>query len=177
MFNSKNSEILVYVKDKQYFTLKESILLQNKLDVKENDGDVLLIDNKTFERKEVIGNIRDAKIDEKISLILYNEYFRMNTKVDVSAKMNDTKQRVDLTHLPFCTIDPNSAKDHDDAIYFDWKENILYVAIADVSYFVKEGTALDEQAYLKSTSIYLPGKVLPMLPNELSENMCSLKEG
>jgi len=91
--------------------------------------------------------------------------------------MDDEKQRVDLTHLPFCTIDPNSAKDHDDAIYYDKDEETLYVAIADVSYFVKEGSALDKLAFLKSTSIYLPGKVLPMLPNELSEEMCSLKEG
>lgn len=177
VFNSKKGELLVYVKDKQYFTVKEAILLKNKTKVKANEGDILLVDNKTFEVNEFIGNISDAKIDEKISLILYNEDFRLKTKIDVDAKMDDTKKRVDLTHLPFCTIDPNSAKDHDDAIYFDWKENILYVAIADVSYFVKEGSALDEQAYLKSTSIYLPGKVLPMLPNELSEEMCSLKEG
>ena len=79
--------------------------------------------------------------------------------------------------LYFCTIDPNSAKDHDDAIYFDTKENILYVAIADVSYFVKEGSELDLLAFKKSTSVYLPTKVLPMLPPILSEEMCSLKEG
>jgi ribonuclease R len=54
---------------------------------------------------------------------------------------------------------------------------VLYVAIADVSYFVKEGSVLDKEAFKKSTSAYLPGKVLPMLPNELSEDMCSLKEG
>ncbi len=88
-----------------------------------------------------------------------------------------TKQRVDLTDLAFCTIDPSSAKDHDDAIYFDEENSIVYVAIADVSYFVKEGSALDMEAFRKATSVYLPGKVLPMLPNELSEDMCSLKEG
>jgi ribonuclease R len=177
VFNSHIKNILVYVKDKQYFTVKESILLHNKTKVEANEGDILLIDNKTFNVVENLGNIQDAKIDEKISLILYGEDYRLDKKIDVDAKMDDPKQRVDLTHLPFCTIDPNSAKDHDDAIYFDWQEAILYVAIADVSYFVKEGTLLDEQAYLKSTSIYLPGKVLPMLPNELSEEMCSLKEG
>jgi len=91
--------------------------------------------------------------------------------------MNDTNERVDLTHLAFCTIDPNSAKDHDDAIYYDVNEKVLYVAIADVSHFVKQGSALDKLAFTKSTSVYLPGKVLPMLPNELSEDMCSLKEG
>ena len=86
-------------------------------------------------------------------------------------------QNAEAANYPFCTIDPNSAKDHDDAIYYDEEEKVLYVAIADVSYFVKEGSELDRLAFLKSTSIYLPGKVLPMLPNELSEDMCSLKEG
>jgi len=62
-------------------------------------------------------------------------------------------------------------------VAFDTKENILYVAIADVSYFVKEGSELDILAFKKSTSIYLPTKVLPMLPPILSEEMCSLKEG
>lgn len=177
VFNSHSKNILVYVKDNQYFTIKESIHLQNKTKISANDGEVLLIDNKTFEVVENLGDIEDAKVDEKISLILYAEEYRLNSKIDVDAKMDDTKQRVDLTNLPFCTIDPNSAKDHDDAIYFDWKEGVLYVAIADVSYFVKEGSKLDEMAFLKSTSIYLPGKVLPMLPNELSEDMCSLREG
>ncbi len=176
VFNSHMKNILVYVKDKQYFTVKESILLHNKTKIEAEDGDILLIDNKTFDVIENLGNIQDAKVDEKISLILYGEDYRLNNKIEVDAKMDDPNPRVDLRDLPFCTIDPNSAKDHDDAIYFDWQEGILYVAIADVSYFVKEGTALDEQAYLKSTSIYLPGKVLPMLPNELSEEMCSLKE-
>ncbi len=177
VLSGEKNDILVYVKDKKYFTVKESILLQNKNKIEANDGDILLVDNKSFEISEILGNIEDASLDERISLILYKEEFRLNKKIEVDAKMNDTKERVDLRDLPFCTIDPNSAKDHDDAIYFDWREAILYVAIADVSYFVKEGSPLDIEAFKKSTSIYLPGKVLPMLPNELSEEMCSLKEG
>ena len=177
VFDGIKSDVLVYVKDKKYFTVKENILLQNKNKVEAKEGDVLLIDTKSFEVSKFLGNIEDAKVDEKISLILYKEDFRLAPKLEVDASMNDTKQRVDLTHLPFCTIDPNSAKDHDDAIYFDWLNATLYVAIADVSYFVKEQSKLDEEAFRKSTSVYLPGKVLPMLPNELSEDMCSLKEG
>lgn len=177
VFDGKKNDILVYVKDSNYFTVKENIALQNENKITLRDGDVLLIDSKSFEISEKLGNIEDAYIDEKISLILYKEEHRHNPKIEVDAKMDDPKERVDLRELPFCTIDPNSAKDHDDAIYFDWLNAILYVAIADVSYFVKEGTALDSEAFKKSTSAYLPSKVLPMLPNELSEDMCSLKEG
>ena len=171
------NQILVYVKDKKYVTLKENVFLENKIDKSCNEADVLILENPSLKIIKKVGNLEDPKIDEFISLFLYHEDYRLELPLKVNASMNDQKQRVDLTHLPFCTIDPNSAKDHDDAIYFDEKESILYVAIADVSYFVKEGSQLDVLAYKKSTSIYLPGKVLPMLPNELSEDMCSLKEG
>jgi len=177
VFDGKKKELLVYVKNKAYYTIKENILLQTKKNINANEGDVLLVDSKSLEVSLILGNKEDAKLDEKISLYLYKEEFRLNKKIEVNAKMDDEKQRVDLRELPFCTIDPNSAKDHDDAIYFDWLNSILYVAIADVSYFVKEQSPLDMEAFKKSTSVYLPGKVLPMLPNELSEEMCSLKEG
>lgn len=177
ILDGKKNDVLVYIKDKAFHTIKEDITLENKNALKYNEGDVLLVDNKSLELIKNLGNIEDPKIDEYISLYLYNEIFRLDAPLGVDANMNDPKQRVDLRDLYFCTIDPNSAKDHDDAIYFDKNENILYVAIADVSYFVKEGSALDKQAFLKSTSIYLPHKVLPMLPAALSEDMCSLKEG
>ena len=177
ILESKKAELLVYIKDKAFYTLKENIRLDNKNALKYKDGDVLIIDNKSFELIKNVGNLSDAKIDEFISLYLYEELYRLEKHLDVKALMDDKKERVDLRELPFCTIDPNSAKDHDDAIYFDKKENILYVAIADVSYFVKEGSELDILAFKKSTSIYLPTKVLPMLPPILSEEMCSLKEG
>jgi ribonuclease R len=177
ILDGKQNDVLVYIKDKAFHTIKENITLENKNALKYNEGDVLLVDNKSLELIKNLGNIEDPKIDEYISLYLYKEIFRLDKSLEVEASMNDPKQRVDLRDLYFCTIDPNSAKDHDDAIYFDKIENILYVAIADVSYFVKEGSELDKQAFLKSTSIYLPHKVLPMLPPLLSEDMCSLKEG
>jgi ribonuclease R len=177
VLDGKSHDILVYVKDGNFHTLKENILLQSKKSKDYKEGDVLLIDNKSFDLVKNIGNLSDAKIDEFISLYLYQETFRHDKPLEVNAKMDDIKKRVDLRELPFCTIDPNSAKDHDDAIYYDQNEKVLYVAIADVSYFVKEGSELDKLAFKKSTSIYLPAKVLPMLPNELSEDMCSLKEG
>lgn len=176
VYDGKKSDILVYVKDGKFHTVKEGILLHAKKKIEANEGDILLVDSKSLEISENIGNIQDAKVDEKISTFLYKEDYRFK-KLEIDAKMDDERQRVDLTNLPFCTIDPSSAKDHDDAIYFDWVNSVLYVAIADVSYFVKEGSELDQEAFKKSVSAYLPGKVLPMLPNELSEDMCSLKEG
>lgn len=177
VLDGKAGEVLVYIKDKAFHTVKENIRLENKSASKYEEGEVLLLDNKTLDLIEEVGNISNPRVDEFISLFLYKETIRLEKPLEVKAKMDDPKQRVDLTELPFCTIDPNSAKDHDDAIYYDEKEEVLYVAIADVSYFVKEGSELDKLAFKKSTSVYLPGKVLPMLPNELSEDMCSLKEG
>ncbi|RXJ67157.1 ribonuclease R [Halarcobacter ebronensis] len=175
--NNNNKNILVYVKNREYYTVKESIRLQNTPNTLLEDGELLIVDSKSFEIQEELGNINNPKVDERISLNLYKEEIRLEKTPKVDAKMDDPKQRVDLRDLAFCTIDPNTAKDHDDAIYFDWENSILYVAIADVSYFVKEDSELDKIAFKKSTSAYLPSKVLPMLPNELSEDMCSLKEG
>ncbi len=83
--------------------------------------------------------------------------------------------RVDLTDLPFCTIDPVDAKDFDDAIYFDVDNHTLYVAIADVSEYVYAMGAIDKEAIERGFSIYFPHKSIPMLPRALSENICSLK--
>ena len=85
--------------------------------------------------------------------------------------------RKDLTTLPLCTIDGDTAKDFDDAVYGAREgENIrVHVAIADVSYYVTEGTPLDRHAFERSTSLYYPGHCIPMLPESLSNGMCSLK--
>ena len=86
-------------------------------------------------------------------------------------------RREDLRDLELCTIDPATARDHDDAV---WAERLdgggfrVIVAIADVSYYVRPETALDEAALARSTSIYLPDRVIPMLPHELSSNLASL---
>lgn len=79
-----------------------------------------------------------------------------------------------------CTIDPATARDLDDALSIKHVKDDIYeigVHIADVSHFVKEGTPLDEEAKLRTTSVYLVHRVLPMLPRLLCENLCSLNPG
>lgn len=88
------------------------------------------------------------------------------------------QSRLDLRDLPLVTIDGEDAKDFDDAVYCEEKRGggfRLYVAIADVSYYVKPNTALDVEAQLRGNSVYFPGKVIPMLPEVLSNGLCSLK--
>ena len=99
----------------------------------------------------------------------------------IAAKLKlSGKAREDLRHLPIVAIDPTDARDHDDAI---WAEpdgqggfNAL-VAIADVSFFVRPGSALDREARKRGNSVYFPDRVVPMLPEVLSADVCSLKEG
>lgn len=86
--------------------------------------------------------------------------------------------RADLTHLPFVTIDPEDARDHDDAVFLgapDGGPERLWVAIADVAAYVPPGSPLDEDAFAKGTSVYFPAAVLPMLPEALSNDLCSLR--
>lgn len=89
----------------------------------------------------------------------------------------DHVDRKDLRQLPFVTIDGEDARDFDDAVYATREKNgwKLYVAIADVCHYLKEGSALDEEAFKRGNSVYFPNQVIPMLPEELSNGICSLK--
>ncbi len=148
------------------------------------DQTVVKVDNEAGIIVEVLGVLDDPKVDEKISLALYNkkEEFSPEAELEASAYPEEIlpelyPDRVDLTHLPFCTIDPVTAKDHDDAIYYDVNSRTLYVAIADVSEYVPPMGPIDKEAKERGFSIYLPHKSIPMLPRKLSEGICSLKEG
>lgn len=145
-------------------------------------GTLLKINNTNNEITEVLGLITDPNIDEKISLAIYNKKDEFTPACEDEARAwGDTvdpsmyKERVDLQHLPFCTIDPDDAKDFDDAIYYDTSKNELYVAIADVSEYVSAFSATDKEAKNRCFSIYFPHKSVPMLPRTLSENICSLR--
>lgn len=147
-------------------------------------GTVLKIDSYTNRILEVLGVLEDPAVDEKISLALYNRPDQFSKKAQMEAEaFGDRVERefypgrVDLTHLPFVTIDPEGAKDHDDGIYFDRESRTLYVAIADVSEYVYPNGGIDQEAKIRGFSVYFPHRAVPMLPPQLSENLCSLKEG
>ena len=130
---------------------------------------------------ECLGNIDDPKIDELIVLAQFNKHDEFDEEVlKIATSFNEVDakkypKRKDLRDLTFCTIDPVTAKDYDDAIYYDDKNTTLYVAIADVSEYVKPFGAIDNEAIYRSFSIYLPHRSIPMLPRQLSETLCSLQ--
>ncbi|MFY8084413.1 MAG: ribonuclease R [Rubrivivax sp.] len=140
---------------------------------------------------EVLGEIDDPGMEIEIAVRKYGVPHEFPAAVVLEAqalpcaiRANDRRQRVDLTDVPLVTIDGEDARDFDDAVYCEplpqvkgpgampqWR---LIVAIADVSHYVKPGSALDTEAYERATSVYFPRRVIPMLPERLSNGLCSL---
>lgn len=133
---------------------------------------------------KILGDASDLK--SNVSAILFSENisteFNEETLLQaeaISQKVSDTELegRLDLRDKLIITIDGDDAQDFDDAVSLDLLENGHYrlgVHIADVTHYVTEGTPLDDEAFLRGTSIYLPGRVIPMLPQRLSNGICSL---
>ncbi|MGB5965199.1 MAG: ribonuclease R family protein [Sulfurimonadaceae bacterium] len=149
---------------------------------KYDEGTLFKINNQTSAVMEELGHISDPKVDEKIVLAQFNKHDAFEEDVLELAQSFDKNvdaslypDRKDLRELPFCTIDPVTAKDFDDAICYIPQENILYVAIADVSAYVEPFGPIDAEAIYRSFSIYLPHRSIPMLPRQLSETLCSLQ--
>lgn len=133
---------------------------------------------------EVIGDTTDNDI-EILSIIKQNglaltfpdKVLQAAKKMPKQVEKEELKGRRDLRELPIVTIDGDDAKDLDDAVYVQKLDNGRYslgVYIADVSYYVKDGSVIDLEARERGTSVYLVDRVLPMLPVELSNNICSL---
>lgn len=132
----------------------------------------------------VIGDISDPLNDNIRVLAAHSipHVFTKNSKLEAErlhpeVTEKDFAGRKDLRSKNFITIDGKTAKDFDDAIYVEKLGNgfRLWVAIADVSHYVRPGSAIDKDAYDRGTSTYFPGFVAPMLPEELSNELCSLK--
>ncbi|TXT37303.1 MAG: ribonuclease R [Comamonadaceae bacterium] len=141
--------------------------------------------------KEVLGEIDDPGMEIEIAVRKYDVPHVFSDACIAQARglpdavrLIDKKQRVDLTDVPLVTIDGEDARDFDDAVYCEpvkqgrgksavsgWR---LLVAIADVSHYVENGSPIDVDAYDRATSVYFPRRVIPMLPEKLSNGLCSL---
>jgi ribonuclease R len=136
---------------------------------------------------ETIGREDDPRAASLIAIAAHNVPMGFSEAVEKEAEdqeLPSLKGREDLRDLPLITIDPADARDHDDAVYAMRDEDpmnaggwIVWVAIADVAAYVRPGTALDREARDKGNSTYFPDRVEPMLPERLSNGLCSLKEG
>ena len=136
---------------------------------------------------EVLGNRDEAGIDMLSLVKEYNLPYEFPEPVLKEAKSleiniteKDLKFRLDLREKELFTIDGEDAKDLDDAVCVEKNKDgnyVLGVHIADVSNYVKEGSALDNEAIIRGTSVYMMDRVIPMLPKELSNGICSLNEG
>ena len=134
--------------------------------------------------KEVLGGVTDPGMEIEIALRKHALPFEFSKEAERQAKRlpadvrpADRKDREDLTQLPIVTIDGETAKDFDDAVWCERKGRgfRLIVAIADVSHYVKDGDALDRDGRERGNSVYFPRRVIPMLPEALSNELCSLK--
>jgi ribonuclease R len=137
---------------------------------------------------EVLGNYADPGMEIEIALrkhalphVFPRAVEQLCARLPDAVTEEDRRGRTDLTRLPLVTIDGESAKDFDDAVYCEPAEGRsgnagwrLLVAIADVSHYVKHGDALDQEARDRGNSVYFPRRVIPMLPEKLSNGLCSL---
>ena len=173
----KNAPRDIYISKKKTKGAKTGDLVAVKIyfwgdSEKKPEGEVVSIIGNPQDTQTLISALLiDNGIQEKFSNEVIKEVDRIEE--DFSEELENRK---DLRHLNIVTIDGADAKDLDDAVYVE-KTDLgykLYVSIADVSYYVKEGTELDTEALKRGNSIYLVDRVIPMLPRKLSNNLCSL---
>ena len=137
--------------------------------------------------RERLGNPRDER---RVSLIAVHAHGIPDAFPDaVLAELDRLPQlrggkRADMRDLPLLTIDPVDARDHDDAVHAEADTDpdndgghVVVVAIADVAHYVRPGSALDREAWKRGNSVYFPDRVVPMLPEKISNDLCSLREG
>lgn len=159
-----------------------------------NDGDLVRFDIATRQNHgtsvaRIVENHGNPNDQRKISLIaIHSHGLPDDFPENVLAESEELKpfspeDRVDLRKTPLLTIDPPDARDHDDAVYAEPDSDpknpggyIVIVAIADVAHYVRPGTRLDREATLRGNSVYFPDRVVPMLPERISNDLCSLRE-
>jgi ribonuclease R len=171
--------------------ISQDILIPNHLIGKASPGQIVVVDLIEPPSRnslpvgsvcEVLGDHLDPGLEVKVSIRNYGIPHKWNDEVLaetllIPEKVSESDDRLDLRQVPLITIDGEDARDFDDAVFC--KENIhggwiLIVAIADVSHYVGVGSQLDSEAYLRGNSVYFPNHVVPMLPEKLSNGLCSL---
>lgn len=171
--------------------IDKPIKVESKEPLKEGDRVICKVTNWNNEADRVegemdryIGHITDASVDIKAAIEEFNLPDGFSKEAIEEAKSFGKKvvgkNRRDLSEWEVVTIDPDTAKDYDDAISLTRDERghfFLGVHIADVSHYVKPGSHLDREAFVRCNSTYFPGQCVPMLPEELSNELCSLKAG
>ena len=186
----KNYAFVVVNGNKMYTDIFVPI---NKINNAE-DGDVVLVSLESWEKDEdspkgevlkVLGKPGEHNTEIHAILAEYGLPYEFPQEVedyandlDTSINEKEIAKRRDMRDVLTFTIDPKDAKDFDDALSFEVLDNGLYevgIHIADVSHYVQEGTVLDDEAYERGTSVYLVDRVVPMLPEVLSNNACSLR--
>jgi len=173
--------------------ISQDILIPEDMRGKASPGQVVvaqLIEQPSAHREalakivDVLGNYTDPGMEIEIALRKHDLPYKFSaaakrqaSRLPESVQPGDLKGRVDLRSLPLVTIDGETARDFDDAVYCEPKGRgfRLLVAIADVSHYVRDGDAIDIDARERGTSVYFPRRVIPMLPEELSNELCSLK--
>ena len=141
-------------------------------------------------KARVVTRLGDPSAPKAVSLIAIHQHGIPDDFPDAAVEEADRAKpaglsgREDLRDMPFVTIDPSDARDHDDACYAHADDDpknegghVLWVAIADVAHYVRPGSALDREARKRGNSTYFPDRVVPMLPDRLSGDLCSLHEG
>jgi ribonuclease R len=157
------------------------------------DGELVAVETQRMSRfgppnGRVVERLGSMASEKTVSLIAIHAHsipdvFRRETINEAEAARPATmKGREDWRKLPLITIDPPDAKDHDDAVHAEADEDsgnkggfVLTVAIADVAHYVTPGSALDREALVRGNSVYFPDRVVPMLPERISNDLCSLR--
>ena len=152
------------------------------------DGDLVAVETSRIGRLglasgRVVERLGSLASERAVSLIAINAHgiphvFRRETMAEAeAAKPATMAHREDWRDVPFVTIDPPDAKDHDDAVHAEEHDGgfIVNVAIADVAHYVTPGSALDHEALVRGNSVYFPDRVVPMLPERISNDLCSLR--
>ena len=173
--------------------ISQEILIAKKHRKEAKDGDFVMVEVTKFpdghrkaigEVVEVLGDVSTPGMEIEVALRVHGiphdwpaGFEKAMAALPDEPAMSETRHRIDYRDLPFVTIDGEDAKDFDDAVYCEatGKGWTLYVAIADVSHYVQVHTDLDDEARNRGTSVYFPGHVVPMLPEKLSNGLCSLR--